>query len=105
MGIFPEGYTHYWDVFPRSIKLSLKAEAPPIPLSVRGYPRGQVFFESQDQSVASVDEDGLLWPGWQAGSTVVMAYDSWDETSVRYVQVEIIDYGGGEWEEENPDEF
>jgi hypothetical protein len=66
-----------------------------IPLSVRGAPTGQIEFESADSNIAWVDEDGRLNLGWQAGATVVMAYDSENRDSVRYIQVEVVDYGQG----------
>jgi len=42
-----------------------------------------------------VDESGRLNLGWQAGATVITAYDSEDRESVRHIQVEVVDYGQG----------
>jgi len=90
----------YWDVFPKSVKVSLTGWSVTIPLSIRGEPSGEIEFEVADTNIAWVDEAGRLNLGWQAGATVVMVYDSEDRESVRYVQVEVVDYGqdgnGGE---------
>lgn len=86
---------HYWDLFPKTVKVSLTGWPVTIPLSVRGAPNGQIEFESADSEMAWVDEDGRLNLGWQAGATVVMAFDSENRNSVRYIQVEVVDYGQG----------
>ena len=109
---FENGLVHYWDVFPKSLKLSFRPEGPPIPLSIRGNPEGYIEFESYDEYIAYVDEDGYLWPGWEPGATIIMVTAYGLDISVRYVQVEIIDYnavdgggdGGGE-EEYPPEEY
>lgn len=85
----------YWDVFPKSVKVSLTGWSVSIPLSIRGEPSGDIEFEVVEGNIAWVDEDGRLNLGWQTGATVVMVYDSEDRDSVRYVQVEVVDYGQG----------
>jgi hypothetical protein len=85
----------YWDVFPKSVKVSLTGWSVSIPLSIRGEPAGDIEFEVADGNIAWVNEDGELNLGWQAGATVVMVYDSEDRESIRYVQVEVVDYGQG----------
>ena len=59
---------HYWDLFPKTVKVSLTGWPVTIPLSVRGAPTGQIEFESADSEMAWVDEDGRLNLGWQAGA-------------------------------------
>lgn len=92
---FEEAQFHYWEIFPKTVKVSLAGWPVRIPLSIRGEPAGEIEFESADSNIAWVDEDGGLNLGWQAGATVVMVYDSQDRDSVRYVQVEVVDYGQG----------
>jgi hypothetical protein len=92
---FEDAQFHYWDVFPKTVKVSLTGWPVTIPLSIRGAPVGQIEFESTDSELAWVDEDGRLNLGWQQGATVIMVYDSEDRESVRYVQVEVVDYGQG----------
>lgn len=85
----------YWDVFPKSIKVSRSDIPVTIPLSVRGAPRGTVEFESASPGIASVDEAGQVTLGGLAGATQIIAYESADRESVRYVQVDVVDYGTG----------
>jgi hypothetical protein len=85
----------YWDVFPKKIKVSTSYWEQAIPLSIRGQLGDIPEFESADSSVSWVDEDGVVYAGSQVGATVIMIYDSWERNSVRYVQVEVIDGGGG----------
>ncbi len=80
----------YWDVFPKSIKVSKSPLGTVVPLSVRGIPRGTVQFESVDGIVATVDANGLVNLGLNVGSTVIVAYDSEDKTSARYVIAEVV---------------
>ncbi len=80
----------YWDVFPKSIKVSHGSLNMTVPLSVRGNPRGKVIFDSSNWAIATVTEDGIVSLGYNIGATVISAYDSEDRTSVRYVQVEVI---------------
>ncbi|MCB2141373.1 hypothetical protein KQH29_00355 [bacterium] len=82
---------HYWDVFPRKIKVSLSAWERSVPLSIRGASIDYPEFESTDSTIAWVDSDGVVHLGLQAGATMIMVYDSWERTSVRYVEVEVID--------------
>lgn len=79
----------YWDVFPKSIKLMWTDSQIYLPLSVHGSPRGTVIFESMHPAIADVDSNGHLTIGALIGSTIIVAYDSEDRTSARYVQVEI----------------
>lgn len=80
---------YYWDVFPKVIKQTAKWREVRIPLSVRGDPEGELEFETADDDIAWVDNEGTVHCGWQPGSTMIMVYD---ETSVRYVQVEITEF-------------
>ncbi|MCB2141313.1 hypothetical protein KQH29_00050 [bacterium] len=82
---------HYWDVFPRKIKVSVSAWERSVPLSIRGASTLYPEFESADSTIAWVDSDGVVHLGLQAGATMIMVYDSWGRTSVRYVEVEVID--------------
>ncbi len=80
----------YWDVFPKSIKVSQGTLPVSVPLSIRGAPRGTVIFESANLATASVDEGGVVSLGVNAGATMISIFDSVDRTSVRYVSVEVI---------------
>lgn len=83
----------YWDVFPKSMRVS-RADAPiSIPLTVRGNPRGTVQFESNDPAFASVSPEGVATFGATLGACEIVAYDSENKDSVRYVRVEVVDYG------------
>ena len=80
----------YWDVFPKTIKVSKSPLGTVVPLSVRGLPRGTVQFQSADEIVATVDVNGLVTLGLNVGSTVIVAYDSEDRTIARYVIAEVV---------------
>lgn len=80
----------YWDVFPKSIKVSHGSLNMTVPLSVRGNPRGRVIFDSSNWAIATVSEDGIVSLGYNVGATLISAYDSEERTSMRYVQVEVI---------------
>jgi len=80
----------YWDVFPKTIKVSHGSLNMNVPLSVRGNPRGRVIFDVSNMAIATVSEDGVVSLGYNVGATVIAAYDSEERTSVRYVQVEVI---------------
>lgn len=80
----------YWDVFPKSIRVSHGSLNMSVPLSVRGNPRGSVCFDSANWAIATVSEAGIVSLGYNVGATIISAYDSEDRTSVRYVQVEVI---------------
>lgn len=80
----------YWDVFPKSIKVSHGSLNMTVPLSVRGNPRGTVRFDSSNWAIATVSEAGVVSLGYNVGATVISVYDSEDRTSVRYVQVEVV---------------
>lgn len=85
-----QALVRYWDVFPKSIKVSHGSLNITVPLSVRGNPRGRVCFDSANWAIATVDEAGTVSLGYNVGATVISAYDSEDRTSVRYVQVEVV---------------
>ena len=80
----------YWDVFPKTIKVSHGSLNMSVPLSIRGNPRGRVIFDVSNMAIATVSEDGGVSLGYNVGATVIAAYDSEERTSVRYVQVEVI---------------
>ncbi len=80
----------YWDVFPKSIKVSQGTLPVSVPLSIRGTPRGTVIFESANLATASVDEGGVVSLGVNAGATMISVFDSVERTSIRYVSVEVI---------------
>jgi hypothetical protein len=86
----------YWDVYPKSIKVTLSWRALSIPLSIRGNPRGEIKYEVADESIAWVDRQGRVRLGERPGATMIMVYDSPMRDSVRYVQVEVLFEGGGE---------
>lgn len=77
----------YWDVFPKSIKVS--QGSGDVPLSVRGTPTGTVQFDSANLGIASVDEAGFVCLGG-AGATMITVYDSDERTSARYISVEVV---------------
>jgi hypothetical protein len=85
----------YWDVYPKSIKLTMGWRALSIPLSIRGNPRGEIQYEVADDSIAWIDGQGRVWFGERAGATMIMVYDSPMRDSVRYVQVEVLEESGG----------
>ena len=80
----------YWDVFPKSIKVSQGFVGVSVPLSVRGTPRGTVGFESANLAMASVDENGVVTLGVNVGATMISVFDSEERTSTRYISVEVI---------------
>ncbi len=80
----------YWDVFPKTIKVSHGSLNVSVPLSVRGNPRGRVIFDVSNMAIATVSEEGVVSLGYNVGATVISCYDSEERTSVRYVQVEVI---------------
>jgi mannose/fructose/N-acetylgalactosamine-specific phosphotransferase system component IID len=80
----------YWDVFPKSIKVSHGSLNMKVPLSIRGNPRGNVCFDVSNMAIATVSETGLVSLGYNVGATIITAYDTDDRTSVRYVQVEVV---------------
>jgi len=46
---------HYWDVFPKKIKVTRSWWSMSVPLSIRGMPRGELQYETVDSSIAWVD--------------------------------------------------
>jgi hypothetical protein len=87
---------HYWDAFPKRVKVSRTWWSMALPLSIRGNPRGDVNFESLDESIARVDWRGRVVLGWRTGHTIIMVYDSEERDSVRYVEVEVVENWDGE---------
>lgn len=81
----------YWDVFPKSIKVSRTDTNVSIPLSIRGTPQGTPVFAVSDSGIVQVDANGVALLGAQAGAAMIMVYDSSAHTSVRYVQVEVLE--------------
>ena len=90
-----EAQVPYWDVFPKSVKVSKSGTPVLLPLTVRGNPRGVPEFESASIGIAVVDEVGIVTLGGTAGATEIVVYESADRQSARYVQVEVVDYGTG----------
>lgn len=86
---------NYWDVYPKNIKVSLSEFPVTIPLSVRGEPRGEVLFMSENINIASVSEFGKVTLGQVAGATFVTVYENAELLSARYVQISVDDYGTG----------
>ena len=83
----------YWDIFPKSIKVS-KVDAPvSVPLTARGTLRGIAIFESSNPGAASVSAEGVVSLGTTLGGSEITVYDSEDKDSVRFVRVEVVDYG------------
>ena len=83
----------YWDVFPKSIKVS-KVDTPvSVPLTARGTLRGTAIFESSNPGVATVSAEGLVSLGTALGGSEITVYDSEDKDSIRFVGVEVVDYG------------
>jgi hypothetical protein len=86
---------HYWDVYPKSIKVTLSWRALSIPLSIRGNPRGEIQYEVADESIVWIDSQGRVWFGEMPGVTMIMVYDNPMRDNVRYVQVEVLPQIGG----------
>jgi hypothetical protein len=87
----------YWDVSPRSIKMTRNSWGPPVQLTIHGTFPESPEFESSDPDVVQVDSSGNVYPGYKTGSAVITVFDSWRRRSARYVQVEIAaqEYGSG----------
>ncbi|HNY28846.1 MAG TPA: hypothetical protein PKH31_15845 [Candidatus Sumerlaeota bacterium] len=96
----------YWDVFPKTIRVSRSPVERTIPLSIRGNPDGIPEFESVDPSIVNVDANGVVRFGLQSGSTLILVYDSPERARVRYVEVEVVHETPGAfwaaWEEPTP---
>lgn len=83
----------YWDVFPKSIKVSKVAYPVSVPITPRGAPRGTAIFESSNPGVASVSTEGVVSLGTTLGGSEITIYDSEERDSVRFVRVEVVEYG------------
>jgi hypothetical protein len=80
----------YWDVFPKSVRLSLSETPQAIPLSIRGYIDTPVF-RSSNPDVINVNDQGVLQSGGTFGNAMIMIWKSIDKKSVRHVAVEVRD--------------
>lgn len=89
----------YWDVFPKSIKVSKVDYPVSVPLTLRGTPRGTVLFESVNTGVASVSAEGIVSLGTTLGGSEITVYDSEEKDSVRFVRVEVVEYGKSDIQE------
>jgi hypothetical protein len=87
----------YWDVSPRTIKMTRNSWGPSIQLTIHGTFPESPEFESSDPDVVQVDSSGNVYPGYKTGSAVITVFDSWRRESARYVQFELSeqDYGSG----------
>lgn len=77
----------YWDVFPKSIRVSVAEMEQLIPLSVRGK-AGAPVFQSSNADVVNVDENGILYFSGNVGNAMIIVWDSPAKLSVRHVMVE-----------------
>ena len=89
----------YWDVFPKSIRVSLTESEQMIPLSVRGNAESPVF-QSSNADVVNVDENGVLYFSGNIGNAMIIVWDSPAKLSVRHVAVEV---RLASWFAEHPD--
>jgi len=87
----------YWDVSPRSIKMTRNSWGPSVQLTIHGTFPESPEFESSDPDVVQVDSSGNVYPGYKIGSAVITVFDSWRRESARYVQFELSEqeYGSG----------
>jgi hypothetical protein len=85
----------YWDVYPKSIKVTHSWESLSIPLSIRGNPRGEIQYEVVGDTIVWIDGQGRVRLGERTGATMIMVYDTAMRDSVRYVQVEVLEESGG----------
>ena len=87
----------YWDVSPRSIKMTRNSWGQPVQLTIHGTFPESPEFESSDPDVVQVDTSGNVYPGYKTGSAVITVFDSWRRESARYVQFELSEqeYGSG----------
>lgn len=80
----------YWDVYPKSIKVTQGEMQVVVPLSVRGNPGGTPVFESVQPWIADVSPNGRVILGNSEGCTMILVYGSEERQSIRYVQVEVV---------------
>ena len=87
----------YWDVSPRSIKMTRNSWGPSFQLTIHGTFPESPEFESSDSDVVQVESSGNVYPGYKTGSAVITVFDSWRRESARYVQFELSEqeYGSG----------
>ncbi|WP_029895014.1 hypothetical protein [Desulfohalovibrio reitneri] len=81
----------YWDVSPRTLRVSRYAWGPPIQLAIHGDYAEEPEFESSDPDVVWVDSSGYIYPGDKIGCAVITVFDSWRRRSARFVQVEVVE--------------
>jgi hypothetical protein len=89
----------YWDVFPKSIRLSTSAIQQRVPLSVCGN-LSTPLFESTNPSIVSVDQNGVISCGSRAGAAMVLVFSDEDRESLRHVAVEL---RNPSWFSDHPD--
>lgn len=87
----------YWDVSPRTIKMTRNSWGQPVQLTIHGSFSESPEFESSDSDVVWVDSSGYVYPGYKTGKAVITVFDSWRRRSARYVQFELAEqeYGSG----------
>lgn len=79
----------YWDVFPKTIKQSVKPGGVKVPISVRGNAPADLILHSIDEEIAVV-ENGWIHTGYRRGATMVLATTPSPMQSVRHIQIEVI---------------
>ena len=80
----------YWDVFPKSFRLSTAETGQHIPLSIRGAAEAPVLVSSNPE-IVDIDENGVLRCGLLPGNAMVMVWSSEARDSIRHVAVELRD--------------
>lgn len=86
----------YWDVFPKRIhgmRTPNHSQHTTIPLALCGDPQG-VVFQSNDASIASVTEAGVVTLGMKVGHTTIRMYEPATLSNVREVAVEVLPSAG-----------
>lgn len=95
------GIIRYWDVFPKSIRISQGGDGHAIPLSIRGNVNFPEFVSSNPE-VAFVDPGGVLHCGWNKGNAMITAYilTETGQMSLRHMAVEVREQS---WFSNHPD--
>ena len=82
---------YYWDVQPQRIRIS-SGPTVKVPISILGDPKGTPHIETLHSTIARIDtEDHCLTLGHNPGLTMALVYDSPAKSSVRYIEIEVID--------------
>lgn len=82
---------YYWDVQPPRIRIS-SGHTVKVPISILGDPKGTPLIETLHPSIARIDsEDGCLTLGNTPGLTMALVYDSHAKSSVRYIEIEVVE--------------